>query len=200
MMTGPKNRLGKTRLGKTRLRKTRLRRAQWCAALMALIPWFIPLAPATAAQPPEHFAQVGRRSPVLDVALQAGGTLHGQLFDAQAQPLARSSLVFIQNGQRIASVTTDDEGRFQVAGLRGGTLQIVVGVSMYICRAWAPRTAPPIAKNRLVLVLPTVVQRGQRPISDAFFGDPVMIGLVVAAAIAVPIAVSNSRSDAPPGS
>jgi hypothetical protein len=44
------------------------------------------------------------------------------------------------------------------------------------------------------------VERGQRPFSDLFFADPLLVGLVVAAAIAIPIAVSSSRNDRPAGS
>jgi len=43
------------------------------------------------------------------------------------------------------------------------------------------------------------LMHGQQPFS-AIFTNPLFIGLVIAAAIAIPIAVHNSQSDRPPGS
>ena len=52
-------------------------------------------------------------------------------------------------------------------------------------------TAPPAASQSLLLVKDGETIRGQQPIAN-LFTSPLVIGLVLAAAIAIPIAVNNS--------
>lgn len=129
---------------------------------------------------------------VKDVVLGSGGTLSGTVFDAQGQPSARQDVVALTaDGQRIATIS-DEQGQFVLHGLRGGIHQISAGHIELACRCWSPSAAPPAAVERVLLSADDNVQRGQRPIADLLTG-PCLIALLIAAAIAIPIAIHNSK-------
>ena len=179
------------------------RNARFFAVLLATLNWVIPVSQVQALDPPSRDLLSGTpNTPVHinDIALAKGGQLRGVVLDRQAQPTNAFRVTVIQEGRQIAMVETDKGGRFQVDGLRGGLFQVAAGQNTYMCRGWAPGTAPPAARDQLLVVPDLVVERGQRPFSDLFFADPVMVGLIIAAAVAIPIAVSRSRKDSPPGS
>ena len=69
----------------------------------------------------------------------------------------------LQNGQLISSTKTDEQGMFAISGLRGGLHQIVAGGEVRTIRLWAEGTAPPIAKQGLLMVRQQTVMRGQQP-------------------------------------
>jgi len=134
-----------------------------------------------------------------DIALDAHGTLLGTLVDAQGQPQPQALVALQQDGQTLAQTRSDAHGRFAVTGLRGGVYLIVTEHGALPCRAWTAAAAPPSA-GRQLLVPSDAAYRGQYPISDLFIADPILLSLVIAAAIAIPIAVHNSKSDSVPGS
>jgi hypothetical protein len=72
---------------------------------------------------------------------------------------------------------------------------LAAGGSVHLCRCWAAGTAPPAAQGEVLLVPIGLVERGQRPIGE-ILANPILIGLIIAAAIALPIAVHNSKDDA----
>jgi hypothetical protein len=74
-----------------------------------------------------------------------------------------------------------------------------VGQRSVTCRAWTHAAAPPAATDQLTVVDGPPLIRGQQPFS-AVFTNPLFIGLVIAAAIAIPIAVHNAQHDHPSGS
>ena len=168
------------------------RRTRMFALTLALVNWAVPIAATSAAQPPG--ARQGATIRPCDVALDDGGRLNGRLLNRSAQPVTGLVVIAVQNGQQVAQSVTDQHGSFALTGLRGGMVQIAAQDAIAICRAWASGTAPPSATTNLVVIQQDVVQRGQMPLGDALFGDPILLGLFVAAAIAIPIAVSNSRS------
>jgi hypothetical protein len=122
--------------------------------------------------------------------------MHGQLVDVQGRGRANQIVVIQRPGGEPRKTQTDKDGRFQLNGLTGGTYQIATLDSAAVCRCWTERTAPPAARQELLLVSGEGVQRGQYPFSDMLFSAPVLIALVIAAAIAIPIAVHNSQDDA----
>jgi len=148
---------------------------------------------------------------VVDVALDSGGGLNGQAVTAQGQPLANSP-VTLDDGARQWQATTDAAGQFRFDDVRGGSYRIQSGNQVQLCRAWKPGTAPPAA-NQAVMVVdgqPTVLgQYCGSPVgcgtpvcggmSDCkeFFSNPFVIGGIVAAAIAIPIAIHNANDDDP---
>lgn len=129
-----------------------------------------------------------------DVELLPGGLLNGRLHDTNGKPLADHELVLTDQstGRRIVC-TTDPEGRFTATELRGGVYQVAADENVSVCRLWAPDTAPPHARHRLLVVKGLQVERGQRPLADAIFSTPTLLVLMIVAAIAIPIAVHNSK-------
>jgi hypothetical protein len=97
-------------------------------------------------------------------------------------------------------IVTDDQGRFCIAGLRGGIYQIAAGDRVIAYRVWTPAAAPPGAHRSVELVVDGSVARGQTPLPDFVRSDAFLITAVIVAAIAIPIAIHNFRNDHPSGS
>jgi len=130
-------------------------------------------------------------SRVADVALTSAGDLRGQVLDAQgvAQPKIKVSIG--QTNQQPTFVSTDSEGRFVVQGLAAGVYQVQTprGGGMY--RVWAPRTAPPSAQPGVLVVNDGQIVRGYGSNGAHFLANPWVMGLIVAAAIAIPLAIDS---------
>ena len=152
--------------------------------------------------PASALAQVGPAPTptVTDVALGPGGYLSGQLMDSHGVPLAKV-LVSLQDdqGREVASVTTDEQGRFAVQGVRGGVHQLVTPQGRWFYRLWTPETAPPSAQQGALMVTGDETVRGAAPHSGLkfWYTNPLVIGGLVATAIAVPVALTASHHHRP---
>lgn len=153
----------------------------------------------------------------MDVALGRGGVLVGQVVNTEGQPLGGAEVVLKANGQEMARGLTDEGGHFQVAGLKGGPVEVsAVGV-VGNCRIWAPGTAPPAAQQGLLVVSPDDVVRGQHMngrgrrvncgqgvqghgggLLGLMIDHPVVTAGAIGAAIAIPIAVANNGDPSSP--
>jgi hypothetical protein len=135
------------------------------------------------------------RTTLSDVELGQGGVLVGQIVDSAGQPLVGQPIVAQHVDGKPISCRSDQQGRFRIAGLKSGICRVGFGETILAYRCWSPNTAPPSAGQQLLLTASDSIKRGQRPIADLFTG-PLLIGLIIGAAIAIPIAVSNSNDDA----
>jgi hypothetical protein len=137
---------------------------------------------------------------IADVALAEGGLLVGQVVDPQGAPKAnlRISLQDSQN-KEVATAKTDQQGAFAISGLKGGVYQVVTPQGRRVYRLWSPGMAPPSAQRGTLIVLGDELARGaaSRGGMRAFLTNPIVIGGAVATAIAVPVAIHNSRRDHP---
>ncbi|MHC4399069.1 MAG: carboxypeptidase-like regulatory domain-containing protein [Planctomycetota bacterium] len=132
-----------------------------------------------------------------DVELDRDGRFRGLVIDAQGRPIAGAPIVLHRTGRSPVHARTDISGRFEIVPLRGGTYPLYVGNHSRLIRLWSAGTAPPAAgPMALVRVDPDVV-RGQMPAEEFFSSDAVIITGLVAAMIAIPIAVHNSRPNSP---
>lgn len=132
---------------------------------------------------------------IRDLALGTGGTLSGQVVNSQGQAQGNTQVTVWQQEQKVATATTDAEGNFAVAGLRGGVHQVAAGEGVQVYRFWATNTAPPAASNRAMLVSDSnIVRGGSRGGVVGFLTNPWVLAAGVATAIAVPIAINNSDS------
>lgn len=153
------------------------------------------LVPASALEPATAAIDSRQTPPVVDVMLDDGGALQGQVVDVQGKPLAQSVLSIRQADREVATAVSDPSGRFRVAGLRGGMYQIVAGEATHVYRLWAPRTAPPSAQPGAFVVV-----GGQQVLGQSHHGqrllkllhNPWVIAGIVAAAIAIPVAIHNA--------
>lgn len=143
---------------------------------------------------------------VVDVALGANGTLRGQLLDRQGRQLPVTQIL-ITNGHQTWKTYTNGQGHFRLEGLVGSTYQLQAAGQTQIVRAWAEGTAPPQALEALLLVHDNAVVLGQNcgsPVCGSRvcaakhpLANPYIIGGLVAAAIAIPVAIHNADDDDP---
>lgn len=189
------------------------RAASWLAAVaMVAAPGMASAVESTPLLPaPTSASPAVKPLSVVDVALDASGALNGQAMSSQGQPLAHAP-VTLDDGTRQWQATTNADGAFRFDGVHGGSYRIQSGNQMQLCRAWKAGTAPPSA-NRAVMVVdgqPTVL--GQycgspvgcgTPVCDGLSGckellrNPLVIGGIIAAAIAIPVAIHNADDDDP---
>jgi hypothetical protein len=135
---------------------------------------------------------------VIDVALTAGGEFSGQVVDAQGRPQAGTSVMVCRQQQVVATTSTDEHGQFSLRGLQGGMYQVVAGQGMQSFRLWAPGTAPPAARQSALLIASDQVVRGQGGLRY-WLTNPWVLSAAIAAAIAVPIALSNREKSSASG-
>jgi hypothetical protein len=132
--------------------------------------------------------------PVSDVALADGGVLRGQVVNPQGAPLPSQAVAVRQQQRIIASARTDQDGRFSISGLPGGVYQIATADGAGVYRLWAPQTAPPAAQPAAMIVSGQQVVRGQLGGGGgvrSFLTSPWVLAGLLAAAISIPIALSN---------
>lgn len=165
-----------------------------CAAL-SIVGLIFPTVPVRAAETLSTVAAAIR-----DVELAQGGLLVGRLTDANGQAVAGAPISVMSQGKPLASMQTDAEGVFAVANLRGGVHEVATDDHVQVCRLWAPGTAPPGTAQTIDVVAPGEVIRGQYgpPPGNRFIRkakvwatNPLVIGGVVAAAVAIPVALSD---------
>lgn len=99
--------------------------------------------------------------PAIDVALQQGGVLAGQVVDAQGSPKVDSPIAVRRHGQTVGSSRTDAEGHFAIAGLQAGVYQLETAEGSGLCRLWTAEAAPPAAHDNVLVVCGQEVVRGQ---------------------------------------
>jgi len=146
-------------------------------------------------------------SSTADVALKSGGVLSGQVF-SQAGTAIVGAVVQVQAGQQVWQTRTNAKGWFHFVNLRGGTYQLQAAGQSQLLRAWAKGTAPPHAREGLLVIPPIDVIRGQRvlsPNTNQFFrvakkrlANPLVVGGIVATAVAIPVGIHNLDDDDTP--
>jgi len=151
------------------------------------------------AAPPVAGPPTAAPTGIVDVRLDEHGAIHGYLLNTAGQGLADRPVVLQQAGGAVSRTQTDTVGGFVLQRVSGGVHQLTTGHGTVTCRVWTHAAAPPSATDQLTVVADPQVVRGQQPFS-AIFTNPLFIGLVIAAAIAIPIAVHNSQDDQPSGS
>lgn len=179
-----------------------LSRASYVIAWLAIAGFCLPAPAALGIQP-----ATDDQSSIRDIALRSGGLLTGQVLDAKLRPSAGAQVTIRGTDATVATTQSDTNGTFAVTGLRGGIHQIVTPTGNVLCRFWAPGTAPPCAVDQIAMIDDQTVVRGQAgpQFRQGFHDDvkaiakhPLLLGGLIAAAIAIPAALRNA--DRAPGS
>lgn len=144
-------------------------------------------------------------SVVVDVALQEGGVLMGQVVDPQGVPLKNVPVLLRNQKQEITVIKTGPDGYFSMRGLRGGTYQLTAARGHGVYRLWVPGTAPPAARHGALIVAGNDLARGQvGKVARGQYGgpkfwlaNPWVIAGIVATAVAVPVAIHNAQDSTP---
>jgi hypothetical protein len=134
------------------------------------------------------------------VLLDEQGVLSVRVMTVDGHPVAGQLLTLQRQGLDLVTSPTSSNGQLQFAGLSGGLYSLRIADQVSYVRVWTAAAAPPSASVQLLVVLGDDVQRAQQPFCNLFGQEPIMIGLLIAAAIAIPIAVHNSGTDVPDGS
>jgi hypothetical protein len=169
------------------------RSGRWCrtAVVLALLGTTIPQQLIAAPIPTHSSAHARERASITDVALDAKGKLYGQVLSENGAAANDVTIHVLQNGREVTTATTNQEGQFEISGLRGGVYQFTTGESGITYRVWAPHTAPPAAHQVALLVDDHGLVRAQDwPILN-FLSNPWVLGVGVAAAIAVPLSLDD---------
>jgi hypothetical protein len=125
---------------------------------------------------------------ISDVALGAGGSLHGQVVDTAGQPVSGTEVQAITGGQSVGKTTTDQEGKFHLTGLRGGLYQVSVADNRgVVVRAWSDGTAPPAARSAVLMVQGDTTVRG----GFQMLANPWVLAGIAAAAIIIPLTLDD---------
>jgi hypothetical protein len=133
---------------------------------------------------------------VIDVALGEDGSLRGQVLDLQGVPAADTTVAVVHQGEVVATMQTDSQGRYSVAGLNTGLYQVVTEDGITVCRVWTAKTAPPSAQPEALVIDGNHMMRAGmhgRP-WGSFLSNPWVLGGIVAAAIAIPLALDKKSS------
>lgn len=135
---------------------------------------------------------------VRDVALQTAGVLQGQVVDTRGTPQAGAHVAAVRDGQTLGVAETDAAGHFALANMPGGVYELQTASNTDVYRLWAPHTAPPAAQESVLLVNDENIALGQHHQGRSSLGwlaNPWVLAGIVAAAIAIPLALSNRDDD-----
>ncbi len=136
-----------------------------------------------------------------DVRLHGQDVFIGQVVTRDYVPLEGQTVTLINADRALAAAKTDARGYFAFRGLENGVYQLAVLDQRMAYRVWTAQTAPPAAHPGALIVVENDVVRGQQEASGhvlkAALNNPFIVGGVIAAAIAVPIAVHNARDEEP---
>lgn len=159
-----------------------MRNIKWILLWAALIGTTCSPAVQAAAPSPNSI-----RGTIQDVELNREGQVWGQVVDSQGNPVASSTVRVSRQGELIATTQSSATGHFALAGLRPGLYEVSAADQQLNCRVWAHETAPPAARNGIVL--------GQGPL--AFLRTPkgfIIASALIAGTVAA-IVLTNTDSD-----
>ena len=134
-----------------------------------------------------------------DVMLGPEQTLKGRLVTRTGKPVSGATVWLFAGGKLWTTAVTDAQGTFTAPRCVETPVLVAYGGHLWGVRTWQAGTAPPGSRPLAVCVVEETEVRGQQPAS-ALFSDVVIWGLVIGAAIAIPIAVHNSQQENPSGS
>jgi hypothetical protein len=122
----------------------------------------------------------GVDSVIRDVELTQDGTLYGQVYTPEGQPISSASVQLRYNGKQVATTNSDTKGRFAITGVRGGAHEVTVGNVAAPVRLWKSGTAPQHAVRGLTLAANETVVRGQSydPYYEPVQGGPTGFGML----------------------
>lgn len=125
------------------------------------------------------------------------GLLIGGLVDAAGKGVEDAPVVIGQNGKPVAELRTDSEGRFAATGLKPGVYQVVSHGAVTTYRVYEQGQAPAEAKKGVIHQVDPQIARGAG--HGGLLGilaNPLVLALIIAAAIAIPLALDDDDDDA----
>ncbi|MBN1590813.1 MAG: carboxypeptidase regulatory-like domain-containing protein [Pirellulales bacterium] len=135
---------------------------------------------------------------VSDVALMNGNVLVGQVVNSSGAAVTEAPVLLQQENRTIATLKTNKDGFFAAKNVPAGIYDLSATDGKGVYRLWAPKTAPPTAQKGALLVTGKNVARGQYGSGlRNMLANPWIVGGIVAAAVAIPVAIHNADNDSP---
>ena len=145
----------------------------------------------------------GVDSVIRDVELSKDGTLYGQVYTPEGQPISSAAVQLKFNGKPVAATNSNSQGRFAITGVRGGAHEVTVGAVTSPVRLWKSGTAPQHATRGLTVAGNETIIRAQSydpycdtcPPPSSGFGmlDVITLATVGASAASLVIAIDNNN-------
>ncbi len=129
-----------------------------------------------------------------DVKLDEQNVLKGTVMQTGGKPAANKTVVLGREGKPIGRAIADAEGRFQFANVKPGVYQLATTETAELVQVHPAAAAVPNAVNHVIMGGEATTARGQG-FNRQMLLHPLFVGLVIAAAIAIPIAIANNDDD-----
>lgn len=178
----------------------RITRIAICYTLIAMTPlWGLPCRVAAAVDGSAQIdaAQQARLAAndveALPVRLGQDKILRGIAKTKTGEPAANATVVLGVNGKPVGRVLADKEGRFQFGPIKAGKYQVATKDAVAMLAVYSLDSAPESAEKIVEVSQPAMIARGQSP--GSLLTNPWFIGLIIAAAIAIPLAIALSDDD-----
>lgn len=167
---------------------------QQVAVWMAVVGFCVPQAAFSATTQP------GPAAVMADVRLQESGVLRGQVVTLENAPVPDVPVSLSAGGKKLAVSKTDKGGFFTFTGLNNGVYQMISPQGQSTYRVWTHQTAPPSAKAGALVIEGTDTVRGQHQMHGFrnLLANPWFVAAVIVAAVAIPVAIHNSKGDGSP--
>lgn len=134
---------------------------------------------------------------VQQVVLQPDGRVHGMLVDQAGRGVSDAPVVIGEEGKLLKQLRTDAEGKFVWKEARVGAFQVVTPERATVYRVWPSDNAPKDAKPAIIQTVdPTIARGASHGPLVTFLTNPIFLALLVAAAIAIPLALDDDDDSA----
>jgi hypothetical protein len=174
-----------------------------CLTLVVITPaWGLPCR-LVAAQDPIITAQTDRQEKLaaneveaVPVLLSQDRKLRGVAKTKEGKVAAGATVVLGIDGKPVGRVIADDQGRFEFGPLKPGKYQVATRDAAAMLAVYSVDSDAPAARDAMKMIevsQPAMIARGQSP--GGLLTNPWFIGLIVAAAIAIPLAIVLSDDD-----
>ena len=97
----------------------------------------------------------------IDVAMAKDGSLSGRVLDADQHGAANTTVSLRQGKIEVAQAVTDQDGRFEIANIKGGVYVVSASSGYGLFRLWTAKSAPPKAHDQVLLMSQAIVVRAQ---------------------------------------
>jgi hypothetical protein len=179
---------------------TMMKRASRFLIWLALVGLVVPQVSATDLRPLAA-AHSARQASISDVMLTANHSLQGQLVNRDGIAKPGTQLTVSSAGQVVAKTISDERGFFAVQLDKGGIYTLSDGNQAAVVRVWTNDTAPPSAKQAVLMVSDGQLSRakgGMGGMGGSMMGGNLglMVGLAAVAGVtaAVIIAAADDAS------
>jgi hypothetical protein len=99
----------------------------------------------------------------IDVAMAKDGSIAGRVLDSDQKGVVKTTVSIRQGKTEVAQATTDAEGRFEVANLKGGIYLVAASSGYGLFRFWTAKSAPPKSHDQVLLMSKAIIVRAQNP-------------------------------------